>query len=136
MNIATTHKQSSRIIECGVNKETADMMYSGQGTLSAIPFCKELYDIAYFPAWSLSALMTLLPSTILSECGKEYHLELSRVRMHSQWEVQWFDGMVRFSTRDKYTKEFIPLWGPSPIEACVKAIEWLTSNGYKLNDRI
>lgn len=65
--------------------------------------------------------------------GNKYMLELSKLRMHNMREIQWFNGMVRWKTRDK-NGNFCKLWDKSPIEACVKAIEWLTSNGYKLNE--
>ena len=32
------------------------------------------------------------------------------------------------------SKTYHELWDKSPIEACVKAIEWLTANNYKLNE--
>lgn len=86
------------------------------------------------PAWSLSALLGLLPSSISSPLGNEYRLELSKLRMHNAWEVQWWYNRSRFTTYDKQ-KKFHKLWDKSPIEACVKAIEWLTSNGYKLNEQ-
>lgn len=66
--------------------------------------------------------------------GNKYMLELSSLRMHDAWEVQWFNGREKFRTYDKQ-KVFYKLWDKSPIEACVKAIEWLTANGYKLNEQ-
>lgn len=60
-------------------------------------------------------------------------LELSKRRMHNVWEVQWVYSRSRFTTYNKQ-KVFQKLWNKSPIEACVKAIEWLMTNGYKLNE--
>lgn len=135
--IATTSEQSSRLLRCGVSADTADMIgiepnygyecepwssMQGQDTRG------------YFPAWSLSVLLGLLPTAILSPMGNKYMLELSKLRMHDAWEVQWFNGREKFRTYDKQ-KVFHNLWDKSPIEACVKAIEWLTGNGYKLNEQ-
>lgn len=133
-NIATTQDQSARLLRCGVSADTADMMFTPHNTLSIEPYKQALKDIGYIPAWSLSALLSLLPTSILSPMGNEYMLELSRLRMHNAWEVQWFNGRERFRTYDKQ-KVFHKLWDKSPIEACVKAIEWLTANGYKLNEQ-
>ena len=134
-NIATDSSQSQRLLRCGVSADTADMIgiepnygyecepwssMQGQDTRG------------YFPAWSLSALLGLLPTAILSPMGNKYMLELSKLRMHDEWEVQWFNGRDNFRTYDKQ-KVFHKLWDKSPIEACVNAIEWLTANGYKLN---
>lgn len=135
--IATTREQSARLLACGISADTADMIgiepnygyecepwssMQGQDTRG------------YFPAWSLSALLGLLPTAILSPMGNKYMLELSSLRMHDAWEVQWFNGREKFRTYDKQ-KVFHKLWDKSPIEACVKAIEWLTANGYKLNEQ-
>lgn len=131
--IATDKSQSQRLLECGVSADTADMMFTPHNTLSSEPYKEALKDRGYIPAWSLSALLSLLPTSILSPMGNEYMLELSRLRMHDAWEVQWFNGRERFRTYDKQ-KVFHKLWDKSPIEACVKAIEWLAANGYKLNE--
>lgn len=133
-NIATTQDQSERLLQCGVSADTADTMFTPHNTLSIEPYKQALKDRGYIPAWSLSALLSLLPTSILSPMGNEYMLELSRLRMHDAWEVQWFNGRERFRTYDKQ-KVFHKLWDKSPIEACVKAIEWLTANGYKLNEQ-
>ncbi len=133
--IATNPSQSQRLKACGVDPKTADMCLrkdwpdSEELSLRTFPpFCKN--DI---PAYSLSRLLSLLPTSITSILGNEYFLELSKVRMHNAWEVQWHNGRCRWPTHDKSGK-FCKLWDKSPIEACVKAIEWLTENGYKLNE--
>ena len=108
------------------------MMITPHSTLSTNPYKSVFRDRGYFPVWSLSALLGLLPTSILGPTGNKYMLELSKLRMHDAWEVQWWNGRSRFTTYDK-EKKFHKLWDKSPIEACVKAIEWLTANGYKLN---
>lgn len=139
-NIATDSLQSQRLLRCGVLADTADMCYDS-GALSLMDYDsavherdsrRETYEVV--PAWSLSRLLSLLPTSIMSPLGNEYMLELSKLRMHDAWEVQWFSGRDRFRTYDK-KKNFHKLWDKSPIEACVKAIEWVTSNGYKLNEQ-
>lgn len=148
-NISTTREQSDRLLQCGVPDESADMCYQFIDDCvnnTDKPICntpKEQYNtligygfgdsrIHITPAFSLSALLGLLPTSILGPTGNEYMLELSKLRMHCAWEVQWWNGRSRFTTYDK-KKKFHKLWDKSPIEACVKAIEWLTERGYKLN---
>ena len=157
--IATSPEQSNRLIACGVNPDSADMCYlywdeSGEqlsrdeyleifndsfldGRVELVPKDFADYDHSYetdSPAWSLSALLELLPTSLTSAMGNEYMLELSKLRMHNAWEIQWYNGRERWRTMDK-DKKYHKLWDVSPIEACVKAIEWLTSNGYTLNTK-
>ena len=158
-DICTTQDQSARLLKCGVSADTADMHWHGAivprgGSLTSMPEPSEEWDLwadpyssmpeemqaaklmeDYYeiqPAWSLSTLLSLLPTSILSPMGNKYMLELSSLRMHDAWEVQWFNGREKFRTYDKQ-KVFHKLWDKSPIEACVKAIEWLTERGYTLN---
>ena len=141
-NITTTKEQSARLLQCGVDPETADMFYQtpitvsqkrrGEDVLLIKKSDATLYDTDT-PAWSLSALLSLLPTSMMSANGTAYMLELSKLRMHDQWEVQWWFGGRRWSTSDK-SKTYHKLWDKSPIEACVKAIEWLTANNNKLNE--
>lgn len=139
-NIATTQEQAARLLRCGVSADTADMCYDS-GALSLMDYDnavherdsrRESYEVV--PAWSLSRLLSLLPTAIMSPLGNEYMLELSKRRMHNVWEVQWVYSRSRFTTYNKQ-KVFQKLWDKSPIEACVKAIEWLTESGYKLNEQ-
>lgn len=122
-------------MDCGVSSDTADMARYKDDSVPMMPW--DWTTGSYggtFPAWSLSALLGLLPTSILSPLGNEYMLELSKRRMHRVWKVQWVYNKSRFVTYNKQ-KVFQKMWDKSPIEACVKAIEWLTNNGYKLNEQ-
>lgn len=135
--IATTKLQSDRLMACGLLPNTADMTLSycngGFYELMAETFHYGCFDERDVPSWSQGRLLELIPSSLKGPTGTEYRLELRKLRMHDAWEVQWFDGQSRYPTYDK-NKKFHKLWDASPIEACVKAIEWLTSMGYKLNN--
>ncbi len=133
--IATTPEQSARLKACGVDPKTADMCWRKDIIFpnKQVLTIKEPYWDEDIPAYSLTRLLSLLPTSITSILGNEYFLELSKVRMHNAWEVQWHNGRCRWPTHDKSGK-FCKLWDKSPIEACVKAIEWLTKEGYKLNE--
>lgn len=150
--ISTTIEQSDRLIACGVDPATADMCWTQRthridGTpikkshqkanlWLGYPSRRVLEDYEQridTPAWSLSILLAMIPSSLQSPYGTQYRFELSKLRMHDEWEAQWFSGHDRFIPRDK-NNNYHRLWDKSPIEACVKAIEWLTSNGYTLEE--
>ena len=142
-NISTTREQSDRLLKCGVPAESADMMITPHNTLSTEPYKEALEDRGYFPAFSLSALLSLLPKTISDFwmtkwydptadgfviCDKEtpYLLSGDFQLLHIgdgkyQVEYDWNGFQGRLPQSD------------NPIEACVLAIELLTANGYQLN---
>lgn len=67
--IATTPEQSQRLIACGVNPDTADMVWKEDLTSIHLevlnhPWIENLRNLHYSPAWSLAALFALLPPTI------------------------------------------------------------------------
>lgn len=131
-NIATTQKQTVRLLQCGVSADTADMCYDS-GALSLMDYDsavherdsrRENYEVA--PAWSLSALLGLLPFKIHS--GKyEYWLDIAPMDFGKQWSIGYYcmekPRVIKGLTHTD-----------SLIECAVQEIEWLTSNGYKLND--
>lgn len=128
-NIATTKGQSDRLLRCGVSAETADMFYTnyrnkpndGKPYIGSIGIMKDL-----IPAWSLSALLGLLPFKIHS--GKyEYWLDIAPMDYGRQWSIGYYcmdkPRVIKGLTHTD-----------SLIECAVQEIEFLTSNGYKLND--
>lgn len=128
--IATTKEQSERLVKCGVSSDTADMCYDS-GALSLMQYNsainerdirRENYEV--LPAWSLSRMLELLPKRLRSyyRRGGYYQMVLTIVTK---------DWCLSYREYDFSLKAF---FGESPIEACVKAVEWLTSNGYKLNE--
>ena len=133
--IATTSEQSDRLLRCGVSADTADMIYqtpitaSQKATREDILLVrkadKTLFDTD-IPAWSLSALLGLLPFKIHS--GKyEYWLDIAPMDYGKQWSIGYYcmekPRVIKGLTHTD-----------SLIECAVQEIEWLTSNGYKLND--
>lgn len=136
--IATTCEQSARLLACGVNPKTADMMWDRLDEnrdyllLSASWETNRIKNRKItdntIPAWSLSALLTLvLPRKIKAE--KEY-LNYT-LNLHPYFMGGW---QIKYSYRE-YDECYNLLreYSDTPIEACVKAVEWLTQNDYKLN---
>lgn len=133
-NIATTKDQSDRLLRCGVSADTADMCYDS-GALSLMDYDsavherdsrRESYEV--IPAWSLSALLGLLPKKIDDEYKSRLYtfiIKYEHTFPDSPWQIKYESARLSKS----------PLFfAKDPIEACVKAIEWLTENNYKLNE--
>lgn len=145
--IATTQDQSQRLLRCGVSADTADMAYADGDILLTAPYSEmrdRFKEKDCYPAWSLSALLGLLPKTIgdfwmtkwyapnvdgfeIEDMGEPYQLSGDFQLLHIggrnyQVEYDW-DGFQGKSPQSD-----------NPIEACVLAIELLTANGYKLNE--
>lgn len=143
MNIATTREQSARLLQCGVSADTADMHISNYNELWAAPYknCQRKDEKGFAPAWSLSALLGLLPKHLddfpytkwippFLE-GEIWDMDYPSVlngglKLYSNgtnWIVNYdWDGFLGTCPQSE-----------NPIEACVLAIELLTANGYKLN---
>lgn len=141
--IATDKSQSQRLLACGVSADTADMCYDS-GALSLMDYDsavherdsrRESYEVV--PAWSLSALLDILPK------------ELTGYRMTHSYEPfadfvmkcyapYFINGYLKlYHNGKKYVVDYdwdgflgqMPC-ADDPIEACVLAIELLAANGY------
>lgn len=143
-NIATTREQSSRLLRCGVSADTADMTLrteTGEVNFSRYSLETELkfygYDdpkrhIEIVPAWSLSALLGLL--------SKETKVDESPYDEVQRYGLLIYPFMGGWEVDYQYCENdechcLKCVHGTDPIEACVQLIEWLTENGYKLNEQ-
>lgn len=125
-NIATTKGQSDRLLRCGVSADTADMHWDNKTLDEPFLDTGEVTDKRDTPAWSLDALLGLLPFKIHS--GKYgYWLDIAPMDYGRQWSIGYYcmdkPRVIKGLTHTD-----------SLIECAVQEIEWLTSNGYKLND--
>lgn len=142
-SIATTVEQSERLVHCGVSGETADMsirtitepMIKGIAEwetprLLTMPYssAKDIYsgdDVV--PAWSLSALLGLLPKVVFDKDGNGFYFSLAQEfpacdDYNAAYKRCWEDG-----------EELVGKAAACPLEACVQLIEWLAENDYMLN---
>lgn len=137
-NIATDNLQSQRLLRCGASADTADMFYqtpitvSQKATREDMLLVRKADETSFdtdIPAWSLSALLRLLPKEIYEEStGNSFFFSLAK----------------EFPLSEEYGAAYIPCWDKgdaivrkrdnNPIEACVQLIEWLKENGHKLTD--
>ena len=190
--IATTREQSARLLQCGVSADTADMSWRtilcpsdnepwSDPQLLVLPYsvAKDIYASDHVePAWSLSALLSLIPPIIyapdITDVPDNVSLEdvaagnwVPPIRDY-QWQM-WCNPECSFEFEGektvmpsvyvmKYTSvRFLPPTHPiapnspldlhlydddgnilawadeNPVEVCVRAIEGLTANNYKLN---
>ena len=130
--IATTIEQSKKLIELGIDINTADMHYStwtilneGEYILSpnqgeTIEELQEDYGNQVIPAWSLSALIQVLPITIV-DSWTDYCLMLDIKAKMPRY--------VKYG--DVYHPEFP--WDfkkQSLLDNIVESIFWLHNNNY------
>lgn len=126
IHVATDPDQSARLIACGVDEASADMVWTTwENDDEKLTQLSVMSEYAYemgclnpIPAWSLSVLFALLPHSVKAD-SIEYYKEIT-----AGWRVSYAyydDILICFDAHDL-------------IECCVTAIEWLTQNGYKLND--
>lgn len=126
--IATTPEQSARLVACGVDEASADMVWTtwnndGEKLTQISVMDESAYEVSCLnpiPAWSLSALLALFPNIEgrYFSLTKEYPLPGGYSVAYLPW---YTDGEIRYAFQD------------NPIEACVRKIEYLTSKGIKLN---
>ena len=115
--ICTSIKQSQKLIELGINVNTADMDY--------IPFANDPknYDCViniynnehednWIPAWSLSALLELIPDII-----EDYVLRIDKVygEYYIWYGEGWSDNMAHTSSENF-------------IDAAFEMVVWLKEN--------
>ena len=113
--ICTSLEQSKKLIELGIDINTADIIYTTfYGKVSKnLPMPKEVYDILKYPypgdkcvpAWSLSALLIILPQgtrLLKSATSEMYHCDCPKGNID-----KWFDN---------------------PIDAAFEMVVWLKEN--------
>lgn len=126
--IATTREQSDRLLKCGVPAESADMSIdTDTQKLYLCAYSKRVDKSHEVPAFSLGCLLGLLPSAI-TDREVYFQLQLTAVPHEEdcyKWDLSYYSIEAEVTL---YYNE-----SPDPIEACVRMVERLTANGYKLN---
>lgn len=151
--IATTKDQSARLLQCGVPAESADMSYQFIDDCvnnTDKPICstpKEQYNtligygfgdsrIHITPAWSLSALLGLLPKEIEID-GYPYRISIyfensDEPVIGNQWCLYY---KPKKNTEKSHRIDDVPMYAPDLIQCAVDMIIWLKNYGYKLNEQ-
>lgn len=131
--ISTTKEQAARLLQCEVLADTADMMFTPHNTLSTEPYKEALKGRGYTPAWSLSALLGLLPKVIDID-GYPYRISIyfenpDEPVIGNQWCLYYKPK----KHNEKSRIDDVPMYAPDLIECAVLMVEWLSANGYALN---
>ena len=124
--ICTSIEQSKRLIELGIDVNSADMVYHKElnGTYSLRVVDNVLkYDI---PAWSLSALLELMPS-YLFEFKRGIDLNLYPSINRKVWLCSYMPNVVENMKTDKFKQI---THADSLVDAVYDMIIWLKENNY------
>lgn len=142
--IATTNIQSDRLLRCGVSADTADMCWykakspNREGyswMLIAENYLKRRITDEFTPAWSLSRLLGLLPKEIDID-GYKYRISIYFENPdESVIGNQWCLYYKPKKHNEKSRIDDVPMYAPNLIGCSILMIEWLTANGYKLNEQ-
>lgn len=131
-NLYTDIEQSQKLIELGLNPDSADMSYSpimgiDEGRNCGYLDMPDLYPYAkindvgsslYLPCWSLSALLEIMPCHISGVPKRAaYHLALKKYKEH--WECCY----EHFSFGEIHTQK-----GNTQFEAAYNMMCWLLEN--------
>ena len=113
--IATTIEQSKRLLELGLNPKTADMCLckSAQDTWFLCAYTPGSYDAHTVPAWSLSALLEVMP--------KENEPDLQKSPATGQYFIY---GFFDLENPTYMTKDY-----DSPVDAAYEMVCWLLEQG-------
>ena len=117
--IATTVEQSKRLVVLGLDVGTADMHYTLDNTSGY-----ELYagspGIRMVPAWSLDALVSIMPDEI-EKAGFSEPFPFGMLKGHDKVWFQYFYGDGGALVQSD---------GSDSIDAAVGMVEWLLESGY------
>ena len=114
--LATTIQQSKHLLELGLDPKTADMCLckTAHDTWFSCAYTPSKYDAHTVPAWSLSALLEVMPNNDYWEiCLWQYK--------DQRWQCVFDD--VEFSNGE--TKAFV---ADTPIDAAYEMVCWLLEN--------
>ena len=124
--ICTSIEQSKRLIELGIDANSADMVYhknlEGTYNLRVVNNILE-YDI---PAWSLSALLELMPS-YLFEFERGIDLNLYPSINRKVWLCSYMPNVIENMKTDKFKQI---THADNLVDAAYEMIIWLKENNY------
>ncbi len=128
-NICTSQEQSKKLIELGIDVNTADMMWDDwslidEGWKLSVGYYPEIekdYGRKCYPAWSLTALLELMPFQIIED-NKRYGFKQYK-GYNSQGETYCFEYVSNIGTTLYETYHL-----NNPIDAAFEMVCWLLEN--------
>lgn len=144
MNV-TTIEQSKRLLELGLKAETADLFYdiyinpiTNEEEGQSLDFVSnwqdawgdrnksDLFDERAIPAWSLGALLELMPP-YLFEWERGIDLNIYRNLNGKGWHCSYMPNNINDMQKDKFRQITN---GDTTLEAAYNMVVWLLENGY------
>ena len=133
--ICTSLEQSKKLIELGIDVETADMYYTSEhSTPSIMTGAKSDYS-SYIPAWSLSTLLKLIKSEIYGEniYGDTitYKVNFRKYKLTDDVDLyQIAYGSIKFDVDGQHSFKDMVNTGEKEnlIDAAFEMIVWLKEN--------
>lgn len=121
--ICTSQEQSQKLIELGIDVNTADMLYNVLGE-SYVRHDTPI-DKYHTPAWSLSALLELMPSYLFEfERGIDFNIYPNL--NGKGWHCSYMPNNIEDMKKDKF-KQITN--GDNPVDAAFEMVCWLKENG-------
>lgn len=120
-NIATNIEQSKHLLELGLDIKTADMCLckTAQGSWILYGYVPGEYDAHTIPAWSLSALLEVMPSFIDYK-GQKLRLTIEKAGI---WNV-FYLGTEHRLNEIWFNGEY-----GEPVEPAYEMVCWLLEQG-------
>ena len=127
--IATTIDQSKKLLELGIDVNTADMWYQhigysiidGKEKQTYFPMViRDNISDDDLPAWTLSALLGMMPK--LYEFGNDHNDGGCQPNLCKGWNNNRWHIVYRSSI-------YITNWYDDPIDAAFEMVVWLLENG-------
>lgn len=122
--ICTSIEQSKKLIELGLDVNTADMFWDlldGDEPDEKIPNCYwDRFDITineFVPAWSLSALIELIPDKI-SINNESYYLSFTKKSVEFRGPITWDGQKAKSFEMDNI------------LDAAFEMVCWVINNGH------
>lgn len=121
MKVGTSIEQSKKLIELGIDVNTADMMWDDwslidEGWKLSVGYYPEIekdYGRKCYPAQSLAALLEILPDKIIDDSG--YNILINIEKYDLKYQISYFTDL-NFSDKIK-TNEYENL-----VDACVEMV--------------
>ena len=134
--ICTSIEQSKKLIELGIDINTADMSYQHFTPDVYIPQLYEQDEEDDIPAWSLTALLGLIPSEIYGETiygdTITYKVDFRKYKLTDDVDsYQIAYGSIKFDVDGQHSFKDMVNTGQKedPIDAAFQMVCWLKENG-------
>lgn len=138
--ICTNEKQSKRLLDMGLNPETADMFHVWDYTTNCINGVNVLYNLNQLesndiPAWSLSRLIEFLPTNIVKK-GYTFNSNYKNVPSSQFYLSIWPFYRKQISYEVYVDGEPYYLWKSTKnnlFDNIIDCIEWIITEKPMLN---